>query len=488
MRPIDAGRVKIPLGARGLTRYMKRLPHASLASMSSDSSDAQHFSTIISERELNRSMRLNIIAGTLGMVWMSAAIGMPLPLLMHEVKATGFQLGLLSASWQFGMLAQLPSTVLVEHLRRRKPWWAVVSVIHRLLWGVPALLPFLFPDRHDLWPMAIIAALGTSMFLGQAGSGPWQSWMADLLPPARAGRFWGIRHRSLSASMVLAALAFGIVLDRFSAPPHGFLGFQLVFGAAAIFGTSDILCHMGVVEPPLHPRTDGESVWERIIQPLRNREFVLLTIGMAIWTGAQAMVGYTMGLPGFFAMTYVRDAFHATYAQASWLFMASGIGAVIWTPRIGHWIDRIGGREVALRLMAIGPLLMLVWLYASDARWSVPFLPGGESVPVPLAMMCVISLLLGGAYAGMWVCQVRLTQSHTTPSGRTIAMGLHWSVVGLIAALGPLAAGWIKDRLVEGSLSFGGFGGGKTGYFHVLVVLQAILAWGVAWPLIRKMR
>jgi len=410
------------------------------------------------------------------MVWMSVAIGMPLPLLMQEVKASGFQLGLLSAAWQLAMFAQLPSTLFVEYLRRRKPWWAIVSLTHRLLWGIPALLPILLPGKKETWPVAIIIALAVSNFLGQAGSGPWQSWMADLLPPERAGRFWGVRQRVLSASMVLSALAFGVLLDTFSKPPHEFLGFQLVFAAAAIFGASDILVHTAVTEPPMHPRMAGEPVWQQIIKPLRDRDFLLLTVGMGIWNGAQAMVGYTMGLPGFFAMTYVRDAFHATYAQASWLFIASGIGAVIWMPRIGHWIDRVGGKQVALRLMAVAPILMLGWLAVAPVTWRIP-LPGEAAAPVALLVMCLISLLLGGVCAGIWICQVRLTQAHTTPSGRTVAMGVHWSLVGVIASLGPLAAGWIKDQF-----------DGRSTYFQVLVVIQTVLGWMVAWPLVRKMR
>jgi hypothetical protein len=274
-------------------------------------------------------MRLNITSGALGMVWMSVALGMPLPLLMEAVHASGVQLGILSAAWQFAMLAQLPSTLLVEHLRRRKPLWATVSIIHRALWGAPALLPILLPRQRDLWPIFIIGALATSNFLGQAGTGPWQSWIADLVPPERAGRFWGVRQRALSVGLAGGALFFGALLDKYSTVAHPFLGFQLVFGLAAIFGMSDILVHCAVFEPPLHLHPGQESIGRRILRPLRDRNFLLLTVGMGIWTGSQAMAGYTLGLPGFFAMAYVKDAFGATYSQASAGFFgrrALGIG------------------------------------------------------------------------------------------------------------------------------------------------------------------
>ncbi len=352
---------------------------------------------------------------------------------------------------------------------------------------MPALLPFLLPERRDLWPVAIIAALATSNVLGQAGTGPWQSWMADLLPPARAGRFWGLRQRILSACLVTGALVFGMTLDACSARHHEFLGFQLVFGLAALFGVSDILVHCGVYEPPPHPRIPGETVWRRILKPLRNRDFVFLTLGMGVWTGSQAMAGYTLGLPGFFAMDYVKEALGATYSQASWLFIASGIGAVLWTPRIGHWMDHVGAAAVLKRLIAFAPIPMLGWLLVPSAHLPLPG-SGTGTVPGAVLLMCAVSLVLGGLYAGAYLCQVRLTQAHTNPEGRTIAMAIHWSIAGLIASFGPLASGWIKDHIAGRTLAAWYPGGAPFSYFQLLVLLHAAIAWGVALPLVRRIR
>ena len=109
--------------------------------MPSDSAVSQPGAYAIAPAELERSMRLNMLAGFLGMMWISVPLGMPLPLLMDAVQASGFQLGLLSAAWMLAMLAQIPSAFLVERLATRKPFWAIISIIHRCLWGVPALLP-----------------------------------------------------------------------------------------------------------------------------------------------------------------------------------------------------------------------------------------------------------------------------------------------------------------------------------------------------------
>jgi MFS family permease len=468
-----------------LPRPLPRFIAVRLSFMSHPAAAESAESGAISEAELQRAMRRNVVAGVLGMIWISVALGMPLPLLMQAVHASGFQLGLLSAAWFFAMLAQVPSALLVERMRRRKPFWAAVSIVHRLLWAVPALLPWCLPERRDLWPVVIIASIAASNVLGQAGTGPWQSWMADLLPPDRAGRFWGMRHRFLSLSMVIAALAFGAILDRWSTPPHEFLGFQIVFGLGAVFGVADIVVHCFVAEPAPVQAVERERPLQRVMAPLRDRDFRRLTIAMGIWTGAQAMLGYTMGLPGFFAMVHVKEAFGATYGQAAWIFIAAAIGAVLWTPRIGRWIDAWGGRRVMLLLVGSGPLFMLAWLLVSGARWTLPGLAAGP-VPQAVIVMSVVSLVTGGLYAASWLCQVRLTQEHTTPAGRTIAMGVHWSLVGLIGAIGPLLAGVIKDALADRVFPPLFPGGAPISYFHLLAVLHALVAWLVVVPMVRR--
>lgn len=414
----------------------------------------------------------------MGMVYMAVVAGMPLPLLMQAIHATGFQLGLLSAAWQISMLAQLPAALIVERLSRRKPFWATVSAIHRILWITPALLPLLLPQRQAWWPGIIIVALGISGFLGQAGTAPWQSWMADLLPPHRAGKFWGIRQRCLSASGMASALVFGFILDALTRQSHPFLGFQIIFAAAAFFGTADIVVHSFVVEPPPHPHRDRRPIWRRLAAPFADSNFTRLTLGMGLWTASSAALGYTQGLPGFFAMAYVKESFGATYSEAAWIFVASTLGAVLWAPRIGHWIDYYGARRVLLGLVLGGPATMLIWLAAGVARMT-PRMPG--LAPAPILIICAGSLLIGGIYVSAWLCEVRLTQAYTSPAGRTVAMGVHWSAVGLIGSSGPFFAGWMKDHFAHLFPSL------NISFFAVLVCLHVAIAYTVVLPILRRL-
>jgi hypothetical protein len=245
------------------------------------------------------------------------------------------------------------------------------------------------------------------------------------------------------------------------------------------------VAHAAVFEPAPVRSAPGQTPWRRIAMPLRSRDFRRVTLAMGAWTAALALPGYFNGTPGFFNVVYLHEAFGASYSQASWLILASASGAIFWSRKVGHRIDQYGARRVAMFLAAIGPLFTLAWFFASPLRVQLPML---GSVPQPVVLMSVASLIIGGFYAGMQLCQFRLTQAFTEQAGRTVAMAVHWSFVGLIGAMGALGGGWLKDHVPGSWSAFTVPGGAPLSYFHVIIVLQVLLAWGVVLPVLSTIR
>ncbi|MDQ3622842.1 MAG: MFS transporter, partial [Verrucomicrobiota bacterium] len=295
----------------------------------------------IPERILQRAMRLNVAAGCVGMFWGAVAFGMPLPLFMEAMNASGQQLGVVGAVRQVAMIFQIPAAFIVERMAARKPLWFVVALIHRLMWVIPALCPLIWPGRRDLYPIVTIVALGISDILANFGTAPWLSWMADLLPANESGRFWGSRQRLHSVCIVFASGLYGLLLDHF--PAHaGLTGFAIVFAIAALGGMLDIVVHGFVYEPRPVPHPQREPWLRRVIAPLRDPQLRRLTWALGAWSCAIAMPGISNGLPSFFNVVYLKEAFGATYSQASLLFIASAVSAVAWTPWLGRLIDQWG--------------------------------------------------------------------------------------------------------------------------------------------------
>ena len=433
-------------------------------------------------------MRLNIGAGSLGMFWAAAALGLPLPLFMEAIGASGQQLGAVGAFRQLAMLGQIPAALFVESLARRKPFWAGACALHRLMWLIPALLPLLLPGRTEWYPIAIIVAVALSDVLANLGSAPWMSWMADLLPADRSGRFWGARQGMFSVALIFAFVLFGKLLDRFPAS-GGLGGFSIVFAIGALAGLGDVIVHWWVHEPaPLpHPRRD--PVWERVCAPLRDPAFRRLTLALGAWSFATAMPGFANGLPGFFNVVYLKRAFGATYSQASLLLIGSAFGSILCARHIGHLIDRHGARRVAVRLMLAGSAISLAWFFVSPApvNFTLPLL-GAQSMPQAVLLMSAASIPIGGFYAGVLMCQYHLSQLHTLPEGRTVTMSVHWSLVGLMASLGPMLAGFIKDHFPAALSRIVLPCGAPLSYFQIIILIQVLILWFIAAPLLRRER
>jgi MFS family permease len=425
--------------------------------------------------QMERSLRFNIAAGFFGMFWICAPLGAPLPLLMQALEATSTQLGMLSAAWQVAMLAQIPAAFLAEGIGRRKTMWAVVTIAHRLLWAAPAVLPWVFPEAKAQMAGYLIVALGLSNLLANLGTASWTSWMADLVPEDSAGRFWAVRQRVLSAGLIVATALYGWVLDR----PEwqtSLTGFQWVFASCSLCGVADVLVHCLVDEPARKTPPIWGNVVERLAAPFRVRGFFTLTLLMALWTGAQSLLGYTLAMPGFFSMVHLRESFGATYSQASLIFVAAALGAGLFTSVLGPWMDRAGAAAVLRRLLVWAPISMMAWWLASPGEWIL----SGHVWPVAVVWMSFAALAQGAFLTGAFLCQFRLTQMCTREDGRTVAMAVHWSIAGVGGAAGAVFAGWLKGILKGGSgLSWPGHGYA----FDVLVLLHVAIAWLVVLPL-----
>jgi Na+/melibiose symporter-like transporter len=359
----------------------------------------------------------------------------------------------------------------------------VLCILHRLLWIVPAALPIVLPHRRDLYAPIVIAAFALSDVLANVSTSAWLSWMADLLPGERSGWFWGVRARVLSAGLVIVSAIFGWLLDQQRG--EGSLdGFIVVFALAAVFGTADIVVHCFVHEPCPHPHPHKKSVTRQLASALPRRELARFTWAFGAYSCATAMPGIANGLPGFFNIVYLHEACGASYTQASLILIAAAIGGVLWAPWIGRQIDRRGAQKMAVALMATGSLATLAWFAVGPGHFAI----GGFHLPKAVLLMSAASLVIGGAYSGVLICQLRISQQYTPIAGRTLAMAVHWSAVGLISSAGPIAAGWCKDRWPLARAIEWLPVSMKLSYFHLIIAAQFALIWLIAIPIIAATR
>lgn len=432
---------------------------------------------------LRRHLTVSVMASCIGTVMVAIVNGISLPLLLVHLGATGLQIGLIAASQQLGVLAQMPACLLVEHAVPRREFWGITATIHRLLWFVPPVL-LLIPglgNQTRIWVM--LGAIALSATMGHAACIPWFSWMADLVPGDVSGRFWGIRQAAVMSVFIVATWAVGEALDRYSVASGGgsMTGFVVVFTIAAAMGVADILLHWTVPDP-CPAAAGGVSAGGQLRQAWRDADFRWFTCAMAAWM-------FGMGATGPFSAVYLKSVFSASYTELSVMAVAGALGSLVCGIPAGRLVDRIGARTMAALMMFAGPVTAMVPWFLIDAsaqtRVHLPF-PGLGDMPLWLAIIAPFSFVVGMMFSVIGICQIQLVSLIAPKFGRMLPLAAHWSAAGISAAMGALAGGLIMDLSVAHKLPGRTFSGMPVSYLHVLVVVHAVIGAFVASPSLRR--
>jgi MFS family permease len=440
----------------------------------------------IDERRLRQGMYTNILAGSVGMVWSAIAGGMPVTMFMDALGAGGVIIGLATTVQNVAMLMQIPAALVGELLSQRKWFYGLTMVCHRACWLIIALLPLLCGGQRHLMALCLIVLLTMSSVLAQSGIPIWYAWLADLVPHDRQSTFWSLRQSATTLPFLITMVLSGYVLDYFPDPRAAggsYLGYELVFGAAGIFGCADILIHLMVPEPrrqsvPLC----GHLIHTRILAPMRDPDFRYLTLSLCAWTFSVMVISP-------FAALALRNLYHATYTEISATAVVGSIGVIVGGLFGAAGMKRMGARNYGMMAMIIGPLCGTIWFFSSGDIVQVD-LPFGYHwcAHQVIMLLFIVNVISGALFSSVNLAQLSLLGRISPTNGRTVSMAVHWSLVGAAAAGGPLLGGWIQDRFGYQAMTFPFCGGHEFLFIHVLYVIHLSTAWFIAAPLLYKVK
>ena len=443
----------------------------------------------VTELDIQRSLRVNIVAGFFGTLWMAMSINYSLTLFMEAIGASGVMIGLMMTARQMMVTAQIPAALLFENLPEhrgaRKRYWAIPALVHRFIWFIVAALA-LWGKPGALWlPWAVIIIVGLSDFSANASAPMWYSWMADLIPHKTAGQFWGRRQSIVTVGLLLGLALAGFLLDHFRIPGTGKtspLGFALVFGIGAVFGVMDILIHLKVREPRRSPTPRHTGIASRLLAPLRNPDFLRLTLAMSAVAVAMAMLGP-------YGLIYLKRNYPVTYTHIAILNMIGSLGAVLASYSMGKLSDRIGPRVLCAILIIVAPLTATSWFFINTTYVTLHLPWIGEwSVPQAVLNQAFATFLGGALFSAIFPCQLRLAALLSSTSGRTMAMAVHWSILGIIGSLGSILGGAIMDWFSAHPQHYIFPSGTSFSFFHVILGVLTLILWGISLPLILSTR
>jgi MFS family permease len=398
--------------------------------------------------EPDRSLRISVIEGSFATVHIAITIGALVTGYALMLGASDFQLGLLAALNALSTAGSVISAQLLGRLGSRRKLTVLSATIGRAVWAGLCLLPFI-----KLLPGIRLAAFFVIVFLGNTliniGNNAWLSWMTDLVPLERRGRYFGMRSTVLGAVTMLTNYGAGRLFDHMKQAGLEARGFALIFGIAAACALAAGIILNRQWEPPLK----GERplpVRDILVIPFRNEGFRRLLLFYICWSLSTSVAG------PFFGAHMIKNLY-MPYSVIALYSIVAGILNLTTQPLWGKIIDRVGNRPVLLFNLAGIFLLPLFWLFATRTF----YLP-----------IWIDAFLTGLFWPGFNLAGFNLVLSTAPEQNRTSYLGMYTMTTGLAVFLGSLTGGWLANLWHGVRLEFLGF---SIVNFQILFVLSSLL-------------
>ncbi|GGN06505.1 MFS transporter [Thermus composti] len=356
--------------------------------------------------EPERSLRLSIWEGVLSALFLYWSTG---------VLLTGYALALGASPQALALLGALPFLAqvlapLALFLRgSRKALVVRLNLISRALF-LPALLAPFLPEGLRVPGLLLFA--GASQLLAAPVGVLWLSWMADLVPPERRGRYFGLRNALLGLVGTLGNLLGGLVADALPPPT----GYQAVLLLGVGVGLLSVLVLRLQEEPPQAPAPPPREALWAALQDGAYRGYLSLVF---LWYGA-VMVG------GPYVVPYFVRVGGFSMAEVGLWTLISAISGLLFGPLWGRLGDQRGHGVVLFRAGLVAALMPLLWL------------GGSEAFPWPLWLSAVADAL---AWSGLGTALVNAALAQAPKAARNGYLALFWLAQGLGGIAGSLLAG-----------------------------------------------
>ncbi len=380
-----------------------------------------------SDALVQRAVRLTYAQMMLNAVFGASTGGMFLIGFALQLGADNLLLGWLSSIPPLFVVVQFVCAYLIERGWSRKRLTVWFSFITPLCWCGIAALPVLADrlsavQRIGLLVSVIALVTVAGQFVGNARG----SWVGDLIPEQRRGRFFG--NCTLFAGIIgaLFAVGEGRFLDFIQS--HGLYAFTALFFFGALFGLGAAVLNLPQPDCPLPQRTHRPHFFSVLREGLRNRPLCILAVAHAILAMSS--------IAGPFYSAYCLRDLGMSYFGLGCLNAISTATMLLVSPFAGRWVDRFGARPfVILGLLILAPT-GLVWMFIPPGRadlayWLMPFGNGVAGIG---------SGLIGVAFTALLY---KLTRSET----RAVHFAAYGVVVTLAGAPMPLLGGWMISHL-----------------------------------------
>jgi hypothetical protein len=363
-----------------------------------------------------------------------------------------------------GALSQLWVASALDRVKSRRALCVYPAIAQALSFVPLFVLPWCFPEQAAR--LALFGALLYFVF-GSLVVPPWNSWIADLVPPAKRGDYFGRRNKLRTYFQVAGILVAGVVLSLARDSGFELFGFGLIFllALAARLLSAHQISKMAepVYQPP--PAHDQFTLLDFVRRsPWAN--FGRFTLYAAVFLAATNIAGpyFTPYMLNDLKFSYLE------FTAASVAFILAQAGVIHnW----GKVADRFGNRKVLAVTGLSLPFVPLLWLASTHVAW-----------------ILLIQILAGLIWAGFYMSVANFLFDAVTPAKRARCVAYYNTLTNLGLLCGAVLGGYIATH-ASPHVQLAGYRLELTSSLQVLFILSGIvrLFFSVAFlPFIREVR
>ena len=319
-----------------------------------------------------------------------------------------------------GGLSQLSTTKLMER-RSRKTVTTKAVLAQALMWLPIIGSIFLYSKELRFIPLLIILLWTIYLVCGNSGAPAWLSWMGDIVPEDKRGRYFGLRNTICNSVLLTATLLGAVFLDYLKKRNLLFLGFGTLFFLAMTFRLISAFLLTKQYEPELKVDKNYYFSFLQFVKGMKGNNFGRFAIFvMLIHTS-------TFIAAPFFAPYMLRDL-KFNYLLFILVATVSNAFVQIVTPPIwGRASDRFGNvmiLKISTVLVSMAPIM---WLFSSNPYYLI-FLP---------------SIIAGSGWAGFGLTASNFIYDAVGRQRRGYCFAYYNVLNGIGIFIGATIGGWI---------------------------------------------
>jgi MFS family permease len=347
-----------------------------------------------------------------------------------------------------GALAQLWVAAALDRVKRRRGLCVWPAVAQGLSFLPLLFLPYALPGHA-----AELALLGALLYFvaGSVVVPPWNSWIADLVPPATRGDYFGRRNKLRTYFQVGGVLLAGLVLSVARDHDVEHLGFVVIFLIALSARLLSAYHIARMVEPEYHapPLADRFTFRDFV------RRSPWANFGRFTWYAAVFLAATNISGPYF--TPYMLNDLRFSYAEFTLASVSFILAQAVVIHNWGRVADRFGNRKVLAVTGLSLPVIPWLWLLSADVLY-----------------VLFLQVIAGFIWAGFYLSVANFLFDAVTPAKRARCVAYYNTLTNLGLLVGAVTGGFIAEHVPQ-SFSVAGLDLTLDSKLHVLFALSGFL-------------